>query len=241
VTYGTDVASVIELVHIEADAGGSRMVLEIGGDPPVEVVLPIAGRFNAHNAMAALALAHGWRLDIPAVIDAFAAFRGVPGRMEVVSRGQPFGVVIDYAHTPGSIEAVAGELDALVAPKGGTVLSVFGASGERDVGKRPLMGEAAARHSRVVIVTEDDSRGEDPAAIFEQIAAGAEAAGKRRGEDLLIVADRREAIAEAFRRANAGDVVLLAGKGHETWNMGPTGPEPWSDREVAEQALARVT
>ena len=89
-----------------------------------------------------------------------------------------------------------------------------------------------------MIVTEDDSRGEDPASIYEQIAAGAEAAGKRRGDDLLVIADRREAIAEAFRRAEPGDVVLLAGKGHETWNMGPNGPEPWSERDVAERAPA---
>ena len=110
------------------------------------------------------------------------------------------------------------------------MISVFGASGERDVGKRPLMGEAAARHSRLVIVTEDDSRGEDPASIYDQVASGAEAAGKVMGEDLLVIGDRREAIAEAFRRARPGDVVLLAGKGHETWNMGPNGPEPWSER-----------
>jgi UDP-N-acetylmuramoyl-L-alanyl-D-glutamate--2,6-diaminopimelate ligase len=159
--------------------------------------------------------------------------------MEVLSRGQPFGVVIDFAHTPKSIDAVAGELEALVAPTGGSVISVFGSSGERDVAKRPLMGEAAARHSRFVIVTEDDSRAEDPDSIFEQIAAGAERAGKRRGEDLLVIADRREAIAEAFRRAQPGDVVLLAGKGHETWNMGPDGPEPWSDRDTALALLDR--
>jgi UDP-N-acetylmuramoyl-L-alanyl-D-glutamate--2,6-diaminopimelate ligase len=99
------------------------------------------------------------------------------------------------------------------------------------------MGEAAARRSRLVIVTEDDSRGEDPAAIFDAIAAGAESAGKRWGEDLLVIGDRREAIAEAFRRAHPGDIVLIAGKGHETWNMGPHGPEPWSDRETAELLL----
>jgi UDP-N-acetylmuramoyl-L-alanyl-D-glutamate--2,6-diaminopimelate ligase len=91
-----------------------------------------------------------------------------------------------------------------------------------------------------VIVTEDDSRNEDPRSIFEQVAAGAEQAGKRRGHDLLVIADRREAIAEAFRRARPGDVVLIAGKGHETWNMGPAGPEPWSDRETAESLLATI-
>ncbi len=240
ITYGTDTASVVELVHLEADAASCRMVLDIGGDPPVEVVLPIAGRFNAHNAMAAIGLAYGWGLDIPAVIGALQAFPGVPGRMEVISRGQPFGVVIDYAHTPRSIEAATSELRALVEPKGGSVISLFGASGERDVGKRPLMGEAAARHSRIVIVTEDDSRGEDPASIFEQIAAGAEKVGKRRDDDLLLIGDRRAAIAESFRQARAQDVVFLAGKGHETWNMGPDGPVPWSDRDEAEAALAAL-
>jgi UDP-N-acetylmuramoyl-L-alanyl-D-glutamate--2,6-diaminopimelate ligase len=171
-------------------------------------------------------------------VDALAAFPGVPGRMERLDRGQPFEVVIDYAHTPKSIDAVAAELAELARTGGGSVISLFGASGERDVGKRPLMGEAAARHSRLVIVTEDDSRGEDPQSIYDAIADGAEKAGKRRADDLLIIADRREAIAEAFRRARPGDVVLLAGKGHETWNVGPNGPEPWSDRETAESLLA---
>ena len=96
----------------------------------------------------------------------------------------------------------------------------------------------AAKGSRLLIVTEDDSRGEDPSAIFEAVAAGAVEAGARRGDDLLVIDDRREAIAEAFRRAEAGDVVLIAGKGHETWNVGPNGPEPWSDRDTALELLA---
>jgi UDP-N-acetylmuramoyl-L-alanyl-D-glutamate--2,6-diaminopimelate ligase len=238
VGYGRDPAATIKLLDLESGAARAALVLEIGGEPPVGVELPMAGRYNAHNAMAAIGVAYGWRLDMAAVIDALQAFPGVPGRMEVVPGSQPFTVIVDYAHTPGSIDAVAGELRALVEAKGGTVISVFGASGERDVGKRPLMGEAAARHSRLVIVTEDDSRGEDPTSIFEQVAIGARKGGKRPGKDLLVISDRREAIAEAFRRARPGDVVLLAGKGHETWNMGPHGPEPWSDRETAESLLA---
>jgi UDP-N-acetylmuramoyl-L-alanyl-D-glutamate--2,6-diaminopimelate ligase len=122
--------------------------------------------------------------------------------------------------------------------RGHGVITVVGASGERDTGKRPLMGEAAARRSRLLIVTEDDSRNEDPAAIFQAIAAGAEGAGKRWGDDLLVIGDRRAAIEEAFRRARPGDIVLIAGKGHETWNVGPNGPEPWSDRGTAEELLA---
>ena len=236
-SYGTADSADLRLAAIGGDAGRTSVDLEIADAPAERLNVPIAGRHNALNAAAAFALAVGWDLDRRAVAAALDKFPGVPGRMEVLSRGQPFGVVIDFAHTPKSIDAVAGELEALVAPNGGAIITVFGSSGERDVAKRPLMGEAAARHSRLVIVTEDDSRGEDPSSIFEQIAAGAENAGKRRGDDLLIVADRREAIAEAFRRANPGDVVLLAGKGHETWNMGPNGPEPWSDREAAEGLL----
>jgi UDP-N-acetylmuramoyl-L-alanyl-D-glutamate--2,6-diaminopimelate ligase len=240
ITYGSSDPAGIQLLHIDATATGSSLVVEIGGYPPLGVQLPIPGRYNAHNVLAVLGLAVGWDLDLQAVVDGIARFPGVPGRMELVDRGQAFTVVVDYAHTPKSIDAAAGELAHLAGAGGGGLISVFGASGERDVGKRPLMGEAAARHSRLVIVTEDDSRGEDPASIYEQIAKGVQKGGKRRGEDLLVIGDRREAIAEAFRRAKAGDVVLLAGKGHETWNMGPNGPEPWSDRDAAEQELAAL-
>lgn len=233
ITYGAAEPADLRVRGVDGDAARTSFELETRGEASERLSVPIAGRYNAVNAAAAFALAVGWDLDRRAVTDALASFGGVPGRMEVVSRDQPFNVVIDFAHTPRSIDAVASELEALVEPSGGSVISVFGSSGERDVAKRPLMGEAAARHSRLVIVTEDDSRNEDPDAIFEQIAAGAEKAGKRRGEDLLIVPGRRAAIAEAFRRAQPGDVVLLAGKGHETWNMGPNGPEPWSDREAA--------
>jgi UDP-N-acetylmuramoyl-L-alanyl-D-glutamate--2,6-diaminopimelate ligase len=236
VTYGARPEADVHLRSLTTKAVGSRLGVEIGGTRR-SLRLHLPGRFNAHNAIAVLGLAHGLGLDLEAVSAALEAVRGVPGRMERVDAGQPFMVVIDYAHTPGALDAVLRELRPLAA-KGRGIISVFGASGERDVGKRPLMGEAAAKRSRLVIVTEDDSRGEDPASIYEQIAAGAESAGKRRGDDLLVIGDRREAIAEAFRRAKPGDVVLLAGKGHETWNMGPNGPEPWSEREVAESALS---
>jgi UDP-N-acetylmuramoyl-L-alanyl-D-glutamate--2,6-diaminopimelate ligase len=237
VTYGTADDAELRIIGLSGDAARTWLDVELGRPPALNLTVPIAGRYNAHNVAAAFGLAYGWGLDRRRVVEALYSFGGVPGRMEVISGDQPFGVVIDFAHTPKSIDAVAGELAALVKDAGGSVISVFGSSGERDVAKRPLMGEAAARHSRLVIVTEDDSRNEEPAEIFDQIAAGAEKAGKRRGEDLLVIADRREAIAEAFRRANPGDVVLLAGKGHETWNMGPNGPEPWSDREAATSLL----
>jgi UDP-N-acetylmuramoyl-L-alanyl-D-glutamate--2,6-diaminopimelate ligase len=236
VTYGKRLEADIRLTSIKSKVSRSRLKVLVGGVART-LDLRLPGTFNAHNAMAVLGLAHGWQLDIDAVSAALEAVPGVPGRMERVDLGQPFLVVVDFAHTSASLDAILRELRPLAA-EGRGVISVFGASGERDVGKRPLMGEATARWSRLVIVTEDDSRGEDPAAIFAAIAEGAEKAGKRRGDDLLVIGDRREAIAEAFRRARPGDIVLLAGKGHETWNVGPSGPEPWSDRAVAEELLA---
>lgn len=237
--YGRAAESDVRLVGLAADAGTSRIEVEIDGRQRA-LDLRIGGRFNAHNALAALGLAVGWDLDLDAVSAGLGDVRGVPGRMEGVDLGQPFTVVVDYAHTPGSLEAIARELHELAATQGGGVISVFGASGERDVGKRPLMGRAAGAWSRLVIVTEDDSRNEDPGSIFEAIAAGAEASGLRRGETLLVIPDRRAAITEAFSRARPNDVVLLAGKGHETWNMGPSGAEPWHEREVAEEELRRL-
>jgi UDP-N-acetylmuramoyl-L-alanyl-D-glutamate--2,6-diaminopimelate ligase len=238
ITYGERPDADIRLGAFRPEPAASTLSIDLAGRP-IDLRLRLPGRFNARNALAPLALAHGWNLDVEAVAAALQAFPGVPGRMERIEAGQSFLVVIDFAHTPGSLEAILRELAPLASDRGG-VITVFGSSGERDVGKRPLMGDAVARHSRLVIVTEDDSRSEDPQSIFDQIAAGAERAGKRRDEDLLVIGDRREAIAEAFRRARPGDVVLLAGKGHETWNMGPTGPEPWSDRETAESLLSTI-
>ena len=237
--FGTGVGAEVRLVSLDADASSCRLVADAGGRE-LAVTLRIGARYNARNALAALALAVGWDLDLEAVVAALATVRGVPGRLEAVDLGQPFHVVVDFAHTPGSIDAVASELRALAEPHGGRLISVFGSSGERDVGKRPLMGAAGARSSHLVIVTEDDPRSEDPDVIAEEVARGAEAAGARRGEGLLVIGDRREAIAEAFRRARPGDVVLLAGKGHEVSMMRAGGPEPWNDREVATELLAEM-
>jgi UDP-N-acetylmuramoyl-L-alanyl-D-glutamate--2,6-diaminopimelate ligase len=237
--YGTSAGAEVRLLRLDADASSCRLVADAGGRE-LAVTLRIGGRFNARNALAAIALGVGWDLDLDGVAAGLAAVTGVPGRMEAVDHGQPFHVIVDYAHTPGSLEAIGRELRTLAEPHDGAVLSVFGASGERDVGKRPLMGEAAERESRLVIVTEDDSRGEDPATIYAQVAEGAERAGGVMGESLLVIPDRREAIARAFELARPGDVVLIAGKGHETWNMGPDGPVPWSDRGTAEELLAEM-
>jgi UDP-N-acetylmuramoyl-L-alanyl-D-glutamate--2,6-diaminopimelate ligase len=239
VTYGVDASADVRLRDVEAGAASSRCSVDAAGRE-IAIELRIGGRFNARNALAVIGLAVGWDLDLERVAAGLARVPGIPGRLEAVDLGQPFSVVVDYAHTPGSLDAIARELQELVAPRGGRVITVIGASGERDIGKRPLMGEAAARWSHVVIVTEDDSRNEDPGSIYEAVAAGAELAGKRRDVDLLVIGDRRMAISAAFDLAKPVDVVLIAGKGHETWNVGPQGPEPWSDRGAAEELLAAM-
>jgi UDP-N-acetylmuramoyl-L-alanyl-D-glutamate--2,6-diaminopimelate ligase len=145
--------------------------------------------------------------------------------------------VIDYAHSPASLEAVLEVLAPVAAAQGGGLIALFGSAGERDVEKRPMMGRIAAERARLVIATDEDPRGEDREAILEEIARGAEAAGKRRGKDLLLIADRPAAIAAAFERARPGDIVLLAGKGHEQSIIGPGGPVAYEERATALAAL----
>ena len=157
--------------------------------------------------------------------------------MERVDRGQPFSLIVDYAHSPASLAVVLDDLGWLLGPGGGRI-AVFGSAGERDVAKRALMGRVAGERCRLVVATDEDPRGEDSMAILEQIAEGAEAAGLRRGEDLLLVPDRRAAIAAAITRARPGDVLLLAGKGHERSILYAGSDLPWDERRVAEECLA---
>jgi UDP-N-acetylmuramoyl-L-alanyl-D-glutamate--2,6-diaminopimelate ligase len=202
------------------------------------VDLRLAGRFNVHNALAVIALGEGLGLDAEAVRGGLAGVAGVPGRMERIDEGQPFGVVVDYAHSPASLEKVLGLLAPVAAARGGGLIAVFGSAGERDVAKRPMMGRIAGEACRLVVVTDEDPRGEDPDTINDQIAAGAEQAGKRRDADLLVIADRRAAIEAAFERARPGDIVLLAGKGHERTILYADGARAWDEASVARQLLA---
>jgi UDP-N-acetylmuramoyl-L-alanyl-D-glutamate--2,6-diaminopimelate ligase len=126
------------------------------------------------------------------------------------------------------------------AARGGGLIAVFGSAGERDTAKRPVMGRIAGARCRVVVVTDEDPRGEDREAILDAIARGAEAAGRRRGHDLLLIADRRAAIAAAFELARPADIVLLAGKGHERSILGPDGPQPWDEAAVATELLREL-
>jgi UDP-N-acetylmuramoyl-L-alanyl-D-glutamate--2,6-diaminopimelate ligase len=239
VTYGTDPSADVRATHSEEDGRRLRVAYDApSGSSRLE--LRLAGRFNVHNALAVVALGEGLGLDPASVRAGLESIEGVPGRMERVEAGQPFGVVIDYAHSPASLQAVLDILAPVAAARGGGLIAVFGSAGERDTDKRPMMGRIAAERSRLVVVTDEDPRSEDREAILEEIARGAEAAGARRGHDLLLVADRPAAIEAAFDRARQGDVVLLAGKGHEQSIIGPEGPVAYDERATAVDALARL-
>ncbi len=239
VTYGTDPAADVRAKHVEEDSTGLRF--EVAGDGvDGAVALRLAGRFNVHNALAVVALGRVLGLDAEGVRTGLAGVEGVPGRMERLDAGQPFGVVIDYAHTPASLEKVLGLLAPLAAARGGELITVFGSAGERDVDKRPMMGRIAGAVTRLVVVTDEDPRNEDPDVILDAIARGAEAVGKRRDRDLFLIRERPEAIAAAFERARPGDIVLLAGKGHEQSVIGRDGPAPYDERTAALAALERL-
>jgi UDP-N-acetylmuramoyl-L-alanyl-D-glutamate--2,6-diaminopimelate ligase len=239
VTYGTDPAADVRATRSEEDASRLRIAFDApSGSARLE--LRLAGRFNVHNALAVVALGEGLGLDPAAVRAGLESVEAVPGRMERVDAGQPFGVVIDYAHSPASLGAVLDILAPVAAARGGGLVAVFGSAGERDTDKRPMMGRIAGERCRLVVVTDEDPRGEDREAILDAIGRGAEAAGRRRDHDLLLIADRPAAIAAAFERARPGDVVLLAGKGHETSIIGPAGPVAYDERRAALDALAAL-
>jgi UDP-N-acetylmuramoyl-L-alanyl-D-glutamate--2,6-diaminopimelate ligase len=232
-TFGIEAADADwRAVGIVSELTGSRFTA-LTPDGPLELRTPLPGRFNVLNALGALATARA--LGVPAGVcaDALARAGRVPGRFEPVDEGQPFAVLVDYAHTPDSLENVLRAARDLTA---GRVICVFGAGGDRDRGKRPLMGEIAARLADVAIVTSDNPRSEDPEAIIDQVVAGAGAAAFERESD------RRRAIARAVELAGPGDVVVIAGKGHEQGQEFASGrKEPFDDRLVAAEALRAVS
>jgi UDP-N-acetylmuramoyl-L-alanyl-D-glutamate--2,6-diaminopimelate ligase len=232
-TYAIDAHADVQGTILASDAAGSRIRLVAAGSS-VEVALPLVGRFNVHNALAAAAAGLAAGATLAQARDALARARAVRGRMERVDCGQPFNVIVDYAHTPESLDKVLGLLRPLTR---GKLITVFGSAGERDRAKRPALAEVAARHSDLFVITQEDPRLEDPARILEEIEAGAIAAGKKRGSEYLVIDDRREAVGEAIRRATAEDTVVLAGKGHESSIIVGETKRPYDEAATARDAL----
>ena len=225
-TYSTRGEADWRAVDVALSPGGATFTV-LGPGVEVPAAIDIPGEFNVSNALAAIASAALAGLDPRRVADGIAR---VSGRLEQVSAGQDFTVVVDYAHKPDALEAVIATLRPLTD---GQVIVVVGAGGDRDSLKRPIMGEIAARLADLVIVTDDNPRTEDPAAIRAAVLDGA-----RDGRaEVLEQGDRRLAIREAVRRARSGDVVLVAGKGHETGQEVDGTVHPFDDRVVAAEEI----
>ena len=224
-------------VTLGAD-GSSFTLVTPSGSRPISVSL--AGAFNVYNCLAAAAVALQAGISLDSIERGLTSIESVPGRFESVSRGQPFSVVVDYAHTPDSLDNVlkAARRLADAQSSGARVLCVFGCGGDRDRGKRPLMGAAVAQLADHVIVTSDNPRSEDPVAIIDDILEGV-IAHRPQGPDAVLV-DRREAITEALKQARPGDVVVIAGKGHETGQQFATVTYPFDDRVVASEILDQL-
>jgi UDP-N-acetylmuramoyl-L-alanyl-D-glutamate--2,6-diaminopimelate ligase len=224
VTFGLADDAELQAEDLELGPRGARF--RAGG---IELETRLRGRFNVENVLGAVAAAR--LLDIPGDAIAYGVreLRGVPGRFEAVDEGQPFAVLVDYAHTPDSLENVLRTARDLAQNR---VICVFGCGGDRDRGKRPLMGRIATELADLAIVTSDNPRSEEPEAIIAEILEGAGEAG--------VEPDRREAIARAVSAAREGDVVVIAGKGHEQGQQFADRTIPFDDREVAREALRRL-
>ena len=222
VGFSTDDASDIDLWP-----GGSRF--HWAGE---EIVLGVGGRFNILNAVAAATCARELGIPPEVIARGLNDVKGIPGRFETVGAGQPFSVIVDYAHTPdGLIQA----LSAARELSDGRLIVVFGAGGDRDHDKRPLMGAAASRLADLVIVTSDNPRSEDPVAIIDQILSGAEGSG-----NVVVDPDRASAISAAVANAREGDIVVIAGKGHERGQEIGGRVLPFDDVDAARSAIERI-
>lgn len=222
VTFGLAPDAELHPEHLELGREGSRFT--VGG---IAIETTLRGRFNVENVLGAVGAGILLGIADDEIADGVAAVRGVPGRFEAIDVGQPFTVIVDYAHTPDSLDIV---LQAARELGDARLIVVFGAGGDRDRGKRPLMGRVARERSDLAIVTSDNPRSEDPLAIIQDVLQGA-------GTDVEIDPDRRSAISRALSVADAGDVVVVAGKGHEQGQEQAGVVYPFDDRAVVRELL----
>jgi UDP-N-acetylmuramoyl-L-alanyl-D-glutamate--2,6-diaminopimelate ligase len=201
----------------------------------VAIRSPLVGRHNVYNILAAVGVGLEQGIALPTIAAGIAGLVNVPGRFERVEAGQPFTVVVDYAHTEDALFRL---LTAAEAVKTGRIITVFGCGGDRDRGKRPKMGRVSAVYSDVVVVTSDNPRTEAPEAIISEVVPGVQAGLQEMGRGRYVVqVDRRAAIGEAVRMAQPGDLVLIAGKGHENYQVIGKNKYPFDDRVVAREAI----
>lgn len=230
----------IMVKSLESSSDGNRYTVQLRASEETIIIQDqLPGAFNASNVMAALLTVSGL-LDMPlnTLIPLVEKLQPVRGRMTPLFKGQPFEVLIDYAHTPSSFETVLPPLKKRIEAYGGRLISLFGSGGERDTAKRPRQGRIAADWSDIVVLTDEDPRGEDPMALLEDIAAGCPE--KPRNKELFLIPDRVAAIRKAFSMARNGDIVLLLGKGHENSIIYADSSIPYDEIGTAESVLAEM-
>lgn len=234
ITTGFDPSAQIHPIDVEYGSASTRVVLSVRGSQ-MEVTYPLVGRFNVENVMTAFGAALQLGYSASAIVEALRDVPAVPGRLQrvVAEHDGGISIYVDYAHTPDALEKAIASVSALETE--GKTIVVFGCGGDRDSGKRPIMGRAALA-ADYAVVTSDNPRTEDPNAIIEDIVAG-----MGEGTDHFeVVPDRRDAIARAIAVANPGDAILIAGKGHEDYQIIGTEKHHFDDREVAAEELKKV-
>ena len=236
---GSASQSALSLLDIESGAEGSRYRAQDAGSGIIELEDRLPGAFNAGNVLASLiTVSRLLSLPVEALVPLVPRLKPVRGRMTALDKGQDFEVMVDYAHTPSSFQTIFPPLRERIGKRGGRIISLFGSAGERDTLKRPEQGRIAAQWSDILVLTDEDPRGEDPLAILEEIARGA--AARKRGEDLFLIPGRPAAIRKAFSLARKGDLVLLLGKGHENSIIYADKTIDYDEIREAEQALEEL-
>jgi UDP-N-acetylmuramoyl-L-alanyl-D-glutamate--2,6-diaminopimelate ligase len=231
VSYAIDAPAAYRASDLRSGIAQARFSV-LTPDGELSVVTRLPGAFNVANALAAVAVTHELGVSLEQIADALAAASPAPGRFQALDEGQPFAVLVDYAHTPDSLDNV---LRAARALTDGRLICVFGCGGDRDRGKRPQMGRISSELADISIVTSDNPRSEDPAAIIDEILAGVESVNERAVDAIV---ERRAAIAHAIALARSGDVVVIAGKGHEQGQEFADGRKiPFDDAAVAREEL----
>ena len=234
ITYGEHDEAEAKINHIKLYKKGSEATVVIDHQTKLDLATALPGKFNVYNMTAAASVAYVLGVKLKDIVEGVANLEGVPGRFERVAEGLGYDVIVDYAHTPDALEKL---LEAAKSVTKNRVILVFGATGDRDKGKRPIMGEIAARLADRIILTDEESYNEDPQAIREQVYQGIEAAhGAAKTTE---IADRRDAIEKALAIATKNDTVLITGMGHEQYRIVKGERLPWNDGDVVRQILAK--
>lgn len=235
ITYAIDGNADLQAQHVSIQSAGTKFVIE-GSFAPMSLDLRITGRFNVYNVLSAVGAALAEGIDDQIIKRALEKFQSVPGRFELVHAGQPFSVIVDYAHTPDGLENILKTAQQIAKKK---IIVVFGCGGDRDRTKRPIMGKIAAQYGDIVIATSDNPRSEDPELILNEVEVGIKT-GLSGNKIYEKISDRRQAIGRALHMAENEDIVIIAGKGHEDYQILKDRTISFDDKEVAREIIKEM-